>query len=111
LVSKIPDRGAGCNNWRHAALSQGKDVPSRKCVITGIRAIGRRVAIIFDMNQKERTSVDDELEALRKRSAELIAEVARINERIDELAKSKDGTPPTVDPAICDTWIAPKKGE
>jgi len=63
------------------------------------------------MNEPEPTSIEAELEALKKRSAELIAEVARINQRIDELAQVKGPTAQAVDPTICDTWVAPKKGE
>jgi len=50
-----------------------------------------------------------ELAELKRRSAELIAEAARINERIDALAKDakKRTGKPTVDPSIMDTWQGP----
>jgi hypothetical protein len=62
------------------------------------------------MSKNDPSSVDAELEALRKRSAELIAEVCRINQRIDALApKAKPASAETAEPAITDTitdtWV------
>ena len=59
------------------------------------------------MSDTKHTPVDAEFEALRKRSAELIAKMATINRRIDEItAGSSD--PAITDPAITDTWVEPK---
>ena len=63
------------------------------------------------MNRNDSQSVDAEVEALRKRSAELIAEVCRINRRIDEIApkappcsKGPDDSA-NAGPGITDTWV------
>jgi hypothetical protein len=62
------------------------------------------------MGDDKQTSVESELEALRKRSGELIAEVERISRRINELSALANQSPgePT-DPAITDTWVDPKR--
>jgi hypothetical protein len=67
------------------------------------------------MSMNDPSSLDAELEALRKRSAELIAEVCRISRRIDALAaKAKPAPAEPADPAmtdpaitdtITDTWV------
>jgi hypothetical protein len=69
---------------------------------------------------KPAIDVETELEALRRRSAELIAEVGKINEQIDELAaRVKQGPrhatgsvvtdPAAPDPALTDTWVEAKR--
>jgi hypothetical protein len=60
------------------------------------------------MTDERPVSIDVELEALRTRSAELIAEVVRINERIDQLTAKVKQAPS--DPAITDTWVEPMPG-
>jgi hypothetical protein len=59
------------------------------------------------MNKPE-TSHDAELAELRKRSEELIAEVAKINERIDALAGEVKKPPRGSEgQSITDTWKGP----
>jgi hypothetical protein len=60
------------------------------------------------MTDEKPVLVDVELEALRTRSAELIAEVVRINERMDQLTAKVKQAPS--EPAITDTWIEPMPG-
>ena len=56
------------------------------------------------MTENKPTPLDVELDALQRRSAELIAGLCRINERINEL-KAKQ---PPSEPGIADTWVEPK---
>jgi len=61
------------------------------------------------MTDEKPVPADAELEALEKRSAELIAETDRINERIDQLSAKVKQTPS--EPAITDTWVEAKPPE
>jgi len=66
----------------------------------------------FDMSEYKPASIDDELETLRKRSEELIAEAAKINNRIDELAaRVKQSPAGSADPATTDTWVEEPRRE
>ena len=60
------------------------------------------------MTDEKPLLLDVELEALRTRSAELIAEVVRINERLDQLTAKVKQAPS--EPAITDTWVEPMPG-
>jgi uncharacterized protein with PhoU and TrkA domain len=60
------------------------------------------------MTDEKPVLLDVELEALRTRSAELIAEVVRINERMDQLTAKVKQAPS--EPAITDTWVEPMPG-
>src|SRR5687767_13475258 len=61
------------------------------------------------MSDNKQTTVEAELDALRKRSGELIAEVERISRRINQLSgRVEQSSAAPTDPAITDTWVDAK---
>ena len=63
------------------------------------------------MRNTKSPTVGSELDELRKRSAELIAEVERINQRIAELSVSTQAPIPMPALTIADTWVEAKRGD